>query len=187
MPGQQIVRTEPTGNTTTQLMNESGNQSSSGSTTAQGAGTTQQANTYLPWQGPLQEQVGQAAGNFLQTGSLPGTFGAPPGVSQAFTNDFNRFVAPKMAANLGAGSAAIPSALALGLEQLNAKLYQQQSGAFGGALASAGNLAFNPVGNTSQQAQTSQTQNDADSDWQRDLESIVTLAQAATQSTTTLP
>lgn len=171
-----------TNETLTQNTSGLGNQNTTSTGAANASGTSAQQNTYQPWQTGLQAQAGQAAGNFLQTGNLPGTFGAPPQVTQAYIDNFNRSVAPQLAAQYGAGSPAIGSQLALGLEQLQAQVYQNQSANFSNALNTAGGLGFQAIGQTGQQQQA-QTQNQqSNSNWQATENTVANLQAAATNT-----
>jgi hypothetical protein len=140
---------------------------SSGSATGQQA--QQQAQVYNPWQQSEQQQAGQAASSFLQTGNLPGTLGAPPAETQAYINNFNQNVAPQLAAQYGAGSPAIASQEALGLSQLAGSEYSQGISALSGAIGQEANIGFNAIGSNQAGAQSSaqESQNKGEStDWQ---------------------
>lgn len=156
--------TNPQVQNSTQVNSSAGFMSGSGSSNTSGTGSSAAAgqNTFTPQQQGLQGNVLESAQNFLQTGNLPGTFAAPQQVFDAYKSNYNQTVAPMIAASGGAGSPALASNLALGLEQLASNLYQSQSANFGNALATAGGLAFNPTGYT--QAQTA-NQN-SQTDWQ---------------------
>lgn len=168
--------------TLTQNTSGIGNQNTSSTGAANATGTSAQQNTYQPWQTGLQAQAGQAAGNFLQTGNLPGTFGAPPQVTQAYIDNFNRSVAPQLAAQYGAGSPAIGSQLALGLEQLQAQVYQNQSANFSNALNTAGGLAFQSVGQTGQQNQAQTENQKSNTNWQSTENTVSNLRAAASNT-----
>jgi hypothetical protein len=129
---------------------------STGSSTGTGAVNSQQV--YNPWQQQEQQEAGQAASSFLQTGNLPGTLGAPPAETQAYVNNFNQNVAPQLAAQYGAGSPAIASQEALGLSQLAGSEYSQGISALSGAVQNAASIGFNAVGQNQEQNQQQQQQ-----------------------------
>lgn len=153
-------------------------------TTGQGQTQGTQNNTYQPWQSGLQQQVGQAAGNFLQTGNLPGTFGTPQVVTDAYISNWKQNVAPMLAAQYGAGSPALGSSLALGLQQLQAQVYQNQSNNFSNALSSAGNTAFTATGNTSNsnQSQSENAKSNTTSAWWQNQDQTINMANAASNT-----
>lgn len=124
--------------------------------TQQNAATNgQQMNVYGDAQKQLQNNLPGVLSSFLQSGNLPGSFGVPQQVVDAYQQNFDRFIAPKLATQYGAGSPTMGSQNTLGLQQLLANLYQTQSGNFNNVLNTASGVAFNPLG--SQQAQTQTT------------------------------
>jgi hypothetical protein len=165
-------------------------QGMTGSSTAANNGTGTSTNNYLPWQQALGAQAGQQSSDFLTTGQLPGTFGAPPQVTQAFTQAWQNGVEPQLSAQYGQGSPALGASLAHGLEQLDAQVYQNQSGDFANAIGAEGRLALNPVGVTSSTtnnstATNSQNQNlhsVQNSDWQSLQDQISAMSSTASNS-----
>lgn len=158
-------------------------------TTGSGSSQAAAANTYSPQQQAAQNAALQAGTNYLQTGNLPGTFGAPPQVTQAYVDNWKQNVAPQLAAQYGAGSPALGSSLALGLEQLQAQVYQNQSANFSGALGQVSNAAFNALGqtqNSQQQQQENGTTNTRSMFWQNQDQTI-NMANAATNIGATAP
>jgi hypothetical protein len=155
------------------------------------AGQQNQNNVYLPWQQQLQGTVGTALNNYGTTGTPPpGVVGADQALNQAYTDSFNQFVAPQIAASGGPGSPALGSDLALGLEQLNANVYGTNLGAYETALGQGVTASLTPTGvagaqgqtttGTSAQNSTSNTQQQQD--WQQALADLLSL----TQSTSSL-
>lgn len=139
-----------------------GGQTASGSSNSNTTGTGNSVgatdNTYSAQQQGLQGQAADAASNYLQTGNLPGTFGAPPQVFDAYNTYYQQYVAPQIAASGGAGSPALASNLALGLQQLASTTYQNQSNNFASALAGAAGIGYTPTGTTNEQAQSGNQQ-----------------------------
>lgn len=127
----------------------------SGQNNSYGTATGNQANVYTQGQQNLQGQVGGAIGNTLAGGGIPGAdTNFVPQQMQAYADYYNRYVAPGQAAQGGAGSPAMASGLALGLEQLQAGLgstiYQTNAGAYNNALNTGTQAAYTPTGqNTS--------------------------------------
>lgn len=162
MPSGSYTTTDPTGNLQVQAQGgtQSGNtnnqQTVNANQTGSTSGTTVNNNTYLPWQSGLQQTAGNAAANYVQSGGPPpGVTGAPPALVSAYMSQFNQNVAPQIAAAQGPGSGAIGSNLALGLEQLNAGVYGTNLSAYQNAIAQAGALGFNAVGNSGANSQSS--------------------------------
>jgi hypothetical protein len=156
--------------------------SSTSNTQQQGTANTQQqqANVYQPWQSGLQQQAGQAASNYLTTGAPPpGVTGAPAQLVQAYMDQFNQQVAPQLAAQYGAGSPAIGSQLALGLEQLNASVYGTNLNAYQNEIGQAGTLGFTPVGQTGTSAQQQQATSDTQGSWQESMSNVQNMAAGA--------
>lgn len=175
-----------TGTTGINTQTTTGGGATSSNTNQQGTGNQaqQQANVYNPWQQQEQQQAGQAASAFLQTGNLPGTLGAPPAETQAYINNFNQNVAPQLAAQYGAGSPAIASQEALGLSQLAGSEYSQGISALSGAINQEAGIGFNSIGsnqagNQAQQQTTNTTGRTAD--WQN-LTNALTEGTSNTQS-----
>ena len=152
--------------TETQTQAQSGTQSQTTTGSQQTSGTGAAQNTYTPAQQQLQQEAANAATQFLQTGNLPGTFADPPSVINAYMENFNQNIAPELAAQYGAGSPEIGSQMAIGLEQLQAQLYQTQSSNFNNALNTIGNQAYTPVGQTQQQASTGTSTSNTTGRWQ---------------------
>ena len=159
----------------------------------QQTGQQAQANTYLPWQSTLQQEAGNAAGNYVTTGAPPpGVTGADQALQSAYVDQYNQYVAPQIAAAQGPGSSALGSQLALGLEQLDANVYGTNLSAYENAIAQAGTLGFTPVGTTGTQSQaatgttglksTSNTQ--TQQDWQQAMADLLALAGTTTSSST---
>ncbi len=161
-------------------------QSNTGANT-QGTGNVATANTYSPWQQQLQQQAGQAVGSFIQSGNLPGTFGAPQAVFDAYSANYDRFVAPQIAAQGGAGAPAIASNKALGLQQLAGQVYQNQAGNYAAGIGQAGNLAFAAQGNTSNQSSQNSTDTTANGNWQQEMADLMRLASASSSTVTQYP
>jgi len=164
--------------------------SSNATTTSNANATGQQAsqNVYQPWQTALQAQAGGAASNYLTTGQAPsGVTGAPPQLVSAFTDQFNQNVAPQLAAQYGAGSPAIASQLALGLEQLNANTYSTNLNAYQNTLSQAGNLGFNAVGQTGTSGQQQNSTSNTNETWQQALADTYNMSSTATSFANQLP
>lgn len=187
--------------TNTQIQTQGGSQSGSvdnnQAVNAQQTGTTtgnqNQANTYSGGQAALQQATIDAAGNYIQSGAPPpGVTGAPPQLVSAYMSQFNQNVAPQIAAAQGPGSAAIGSNLALGLEQLNANVYGTNLNAYQNAMAQAGSLAFNPIGQSAtnaqnsvgQSGQTSTSNTDTSQNWQQALADLQHISETNTVSGT---
>lgn len=160
------------------------------------SGSQDQDNVYHPWQTNLQQTAGDAAGNYVTSGAPPpGVTGAPQQLNQAYTDNYNEFVAPQIAASGGPGSPALASNLALGLEQLNANVYGTNLSAYQNAIQQAGTLGFTPIGvrgaqgqtttGTSAQSSTSDTQ--SQQDWQQAMADLLTLANHTNGSSTFEP
>jgi hypothetical protein len=183
------IQTQSGGQTQLANIAQASSGSSRSQSTGQAVGTQagETANVYQPWQSGLQEQAGQAAGNFLQSGNLPGSFAMPPQVAEAYASNFNRFVAPGIAAQGGAGSPAIASQMALGLEQLTADMYRTQSGNFGNALGQAQSLGFTPVGATQSGRSQEDTNAQSAGSWQQVQDTVQSLAASASGLSTTIP
>lgn len=136
-------------------------------TTGNTAGTTANNNVYTPGQEALQNTANQQAGQFLTTGIAPGVQQELNAESAAYMQNFDQNVAPGLAAQYGAGSPAIGSELATGLQQLTGNVYQNQAQNFNSALGTAGNLAYNAVGNTGQSTTASNAATNSTQDWQQ--------------------
>ena len=113
-----------------------------------GAQSQQSNNLYGAGQQNLQQQLPNLLSSFLQTGNLPGSFGAPSSVINAYNQNFQQSVAPGLAAQYGAGSPQIGSQQSLGLQQLLSNLYQTQSGNFNNLLNTGSQIGFTPIGQT---------------------------------------
>lgn len=95
---------------TTQNVTEAVNQ------TDESAGFSQ--NRYTPAQESMQNQALGGISGLLSGGSISENFGLPESVRQAAWFDFNKYQAPQLATQYGAGSPAINSAM----QELNLKL-----------------------------------------------------------------
>jgi hypothetical protein len=167
-------------------------QSSTGGVTTGGTGTTQQSNVYQPWQQQLAQTAGNSASDYSQTGNLPGNFGAPPQVAQAYIDNWKQNTAPQLAVEYGAGSPQLGRSLMQGLEGLTSQTYQNQTQNYNNTLGQATTLAQTPTGQTSSQAgnnTTSDWQNQAlnsnqQTNWQQDQNQLIDAATAASNSGT---
>lgn len=141
--------------TNTQTGTTNTNQQQSGVTSNVGQQSGSSQGTFLPGQQQLQGQVGNALGSVLSGQGIPGSSTSfIPQQTQAYVDNYNRYVAPQEAAQGGAGSPAIASNLALGLENLQGNLaqdvYNTNAGVFSSALGTGTSAAYNPTGqNTS--------------------------------------
>ncbi len=180
------------GNQTGSVNNTQGVQTTQ---TGSQSGTQNQNNVYQPWQQNLAQTAGTAAGNYITSGAPPpGVTGADQALSQAYTDQYNQYVAPQIAAAQGPGSAALGSQLALGLEQLNANVYGTNLSAYENAIAQGGTIGLTPEGvtgaqgttttGTANQKSTSNTQQQQD--WQQAMADLLALSQNQT-TTTTVP
>lgn len=162
---QQSPTTQAQNTTTIGGANTKANTSSTGNTASQG----NTANTYSPFQQELQQEAAGQAGQFLATGIAPGVQQELDAQKAAYMQNFNESVAPQLAAQYGAGSPAIGSQLAQGLVSLTSDVYQNQAGQFNSALGTAGNLAYNATGassNTNQQQAANTASKTSSNDWQ---------------------
>jgi hypothetical protein len=156
-----------------QLIQGQQNQSSTSNSTGQSTGNSAQQNTYTPGQQQVQGQLGAGYGNLLNStqsaagGAIPSAFTNNPNLVGAYNTSYNQTVAPQEAFQGGAGSPAIASNQALGLQQLLANQYNtgigqyqnalgQQSSALGNAANYSLGLA---TGGTGQSTGTDQSQN----------------------------
>lgn len=168
-------------NTGTTSGSGSSSQTGSAATSGNYSGTSQ--NIYTPGQQGLQNQVGGAAGTVLGGASDLSAESSQiiPQSMQAYSDYYNRFVAPQAAASGGAGSPAIASNLALGLEQLQAQLtpqiYSTQAGVFSNALGTAENAAYTPTGATNSGTQSSTQDTTGSGNWQSSSNQLSALAQ----------
>lgn len=141
---------------------QSGTQTNTGTTTSKGTqsstGTTggAQQNQYTGAQQGLQGNVIGSLENTLNTGAPPGSTNFIPQQMQAYTDYYNQYVAPQLSAQGGGGNPAIGANLAMGLEQLQGSLgqdvYNTNAGVYSSALGQASGTAFNPTGQTYNQA-----------------------------------
>lgn len=153
-----MTRTTNVAQTDTTNTNQMGlQQNNSLDTTAlnqqQNQSTNQQnqaMNQYTAGQQALQGQV-TGMGQNLLNGNISSSFGLPQSVYDAEIANFNRFQAPMLAAQHGAGSPAIQAAmesLQLQLAGMGAKnAFQNALGAYDAA----GKYAFTPIGNNQTQ------------------------------------
>jgi len=126
------------------------------------SGMSSALNQYTGGQQALQNQLPGLFGSLLSgQGQIPPYWTAPPQVFQAYNDNFNRSVAPQIAAQYGAGSPQIGSQQSIGNEQLAAQLYQGGFNNYLNALNSGAGLAFNPVGQQSSNAGASNWQQQA--------------------------
>jgi hypothetical protein len=182
-----IVTDSTNTQTQTQASLSAGQTNSTTGANTQGTGNVATANTYAPWQQALQQQAGGAVGSFIQSGNLPGTFGAPQQVFDAYSANYDRFVAPQIAAQGGAGAPAIASNKALGLQQLAGQVYQNQASNFSAGIGQAGNLGFSALGNSSNQSQQNSTDTTANGNWQQEMADLMRLASASSSTVTQFP
>lgn len=161
----------------------SGSSNQTGSAVNTGAYTGTSNNIYTTGQQNLQGQVGGAAGSILGGADALSAESSNiiPQNMQAYADYYNRYVAPQEAATGGAGSPAIASNLALGLEQLQAQLapqiYNTQAGVFSNALGTAENAAYTPTGATNSGTQSSAQQTAGSGNWQSSSDQLSALAQ----------
>lgn len=123
----------------------------------QTAQSQQQANVYTGAQQALQNQA-LAQGSQIMQGNINPSFGLPQSVWDAAMFNFNKYNAPLLAAQHGAGSPAINSAM----QELNLNL-AAQSGQNAvsnslNALDTAAKYAFTPVGSNAMNTGTQQQQ-----------------------------
>lgn len=120
---------------------------------------TQQQNTltgqqsqFTPQQQAAQSQALSGLSGFVSGQSqVPAYMTAPPQVFQAYNDAFQKFVAPGIAAQYGAGSPQIGAQQSFGNEQLASNLYQQGVQNWLAGQAQLGNLAYTAVGQNQQQ------------------------------------
>ena len=122
------------------------NQNTTQQNASTGATTGTQANTYNAGQQALQNQLSQLLPGYIQGGTIPTAFTAPPAAFQNLNNQLTNQVNPAIAAQYGAGSPQIGAQDALAQTNLAAQLYQAGVQNYTGALGLAGNLAYNPIG-----------------------------------------
>lgn len=114
------------------------------------SGTGQNRAFFSPEQLAAQSGYFNNLGGFISgTQQVPAYMTAPPQVFQAYNDAFNKFVAPGIAAQYGAGSPQIGAQQSFGNEQLAAQLYQSGITNWMDALGLQGNAAFNPQGQNS--------------------------------------
>lgn len=133
------------------------------SQTGTGLESQTQSGTQLPYFTPIQQalqgQAGQMAGG-LATGDISQNFGLPQSVYDAAMFNFNKYQAPQLAAQYGAGSPTINSAMQELQLQLAGQSGQQAMGNYINAYDAAARYAFSPTGNmtSNNQIQTQNTQ-----------------------------
>ena len=146
----------PQNTATGQQMNQ---YTSGNSLTATGqSGTSQSSglneNQYTAPQQALQGQTSGTISGLLNGSQQPMAAGFSPAVWQAMLMNFNQDVAPKIAAQYGAGSPQVGGQLADLLLKATAQSSQQQWNNEQNLLGDAQSNAFTPVGNATGSAQT---------------------------------
>lgn len=119
-------------------------------TTANNAlGTSQDnsMNQFTPGQLAVQGQAGNYIANILAGGSVPSNMGLPQAVYDAAFANFNKYQAPMLAAQHGAGSPAINASMQELQLQLAGMAGQQAMNNSLDAFSQAANFAFKPIGN----------------------------------------
>lgn len=111
-----------------------------------------QANQYTAGQQALQNQTLSALSGMISGQSIPSNFGLPQSAYDAYNLNFDRNIAPKIAAANGSGSPAIASQYTQGLVSLAAQGGQNAMSNALNAYNLAGDYAFRPVGQTQQQS-----------------------------------
>ena len=110
--------------------------------------TGAQNNTFTPGQQALQGQAANYISNILAGGAVPQNMGLPQSVYDAAFHNFNKYQAPMLAAQHGAGSPAINASM----EELNLQLAglagQRATGNALDAFSQAANFALKPIGQT---------------------------------------
>lgn len=116
-----------------------------------------QMNVYNPQQQALQGNVLDQANNLL-TGNVSNSFGLPQSVWDAAYYNFNKYQAPQLAAQHGAGSPAISSSMnELNLQLAGLSGQNAMSNALG-AFDAAAKYAFNPLGSNAANVSNQTTQ-----------------------------
>lgn len=111
-------------------------------------------NQYTPQQQLMQGQAGSFISNILAGGQVPQSFGLPQSVYDAAFHNFNKYQAPQLAAQHGAGSPAMnASAQELNL-QLAGMAGQRSTGNALDAFSQAANFAFKPIGAKAEKVST---------------------------------
>lgn len=182
-PGNIAAGTGPSLGVNAGTTNASGSSNQTGTAVSGGNYTGTSNNIYTTGQEGLQSTVGNAANSVLGGADALSAESSNiiPQSDQAYTDSYNRMVAPQLAAQGGAGSPAIGSNLALGLEQLNAQLapqiYSTQAGVFSNTLGTAENAAYTPTGATNSGTQASTQDTTGSGNWQSSSNQLSALAQ----------
>lgn len=166
----------------TQAGTQNTTQDSSGSSrnntaqTGSQAGAQQQQNTYLPFQEQIQQGLGNNVNSFLTTGVAPNTQNVLDAENAAYNQAFQQGPAHQLAAQYGAGSPAIASALEQGYLQNTANVFANQGQAYNSALATAGNLALTPSGSQGTQTGKESQNTQSTQNWQQAMNEAQTMA-----------
>lgn len=134
----------------------SGTQSGTQQQSGVSSGQTAQANTYNPSGQALQDQGAASLSNVLSTGQLPGNFGMSQLAFDALNQNFNRYQAPALANQFGAGSAAIGASQGEQNMNLAAQMNRDAWTNYNNVFNDVANFAYTPTGSvsTNQQAQS---------------------------------
>lgn len=156
------VQPDPVGQTTT--YGENANMSQTGQQTGTNTGQSTQLNQYSAAQQALQSQLAGQYGGFLsgQT-QVPAYMTAPPQVFDAWNEQFNKEVAPGLAAQFGGNSPQIHAQRAYGNRQLAAQLYQGGITNWLNGLGAANNFALTPQGSNLNSTASNALNNQTDS------------------------
>lgn len=115
---------------------------------------TSNNSVFTPGQQAVQGQAGNFISNILSGGQVPQSFGMPQSVYDAAFANFNKYQAPMLAAQNGAGSPAINSSMQELQLQLAGMAGKQSMGNALDAFSQAANFAFKPIGSTGTRAAT---------------------------------
>lgn len=126
--------------------------------TQQAVGTQAQQNTYTPQQQALQGQALGFIGSTLSGGSVPQNFGLPQVTYDAAMTNFDKYQAPGLAAQYGAGSPTINAARESLQLQLAGMAGQNAMSNAINAYNSAAQYAFTPIGQTASDAKVQSSQ-----------------------------
>lgn len=127
-----------------------------GTTQGQQANNTQnlQSNQYTAQQQAMQSQGLSGLAGIMAGGSVPSNFGLPQSVYDAAFANFNQYQAPLLAAQNGAGSPAINSAMQNLQLQLAGLAGSNAMSNFNSIYSAGLNYAFQPIGQASAQNTT---------------------------------
>jgi hypothetical protein len=123
-------------------------------------GTQTNLNQFTPQQQQLQGMLpGMLSGFLSGQQDIPAYMTAPPQVFKAYNDAFQKYTAPGIAAQFGAGSPQIGAQQSFGNQQLAAQLYQSGVNNWMQGLGLGGNWAYTPIGQNAANQASGQSQN----------------------------